>query len=434
MIPQDLSKMIQSMTGYAAAAAESPRGRLSIELRCVNSRFLDLQFRVAEELRALEPALREAIVARVARGKLDCRVYLNEGAAARTAARLDGEALGRLRALAQDAQRAFPDAAPLRVADILRWPGVVSEAQADDEAVRGLALELCNRALEDLRAARGREGAKLAAAVLERIAAMRKRVEEVGPLVPQAIAAHQRKIEERLREVLAAGQEERIRAEIALFASKVDIDEELDRLRAHFSEVERALKAGGAVGKRLDFLAQELNREANTLASKAATGAVSDCALELKLLVEQVRDDYHFVSDAEFLAMQARGEFLESAQVHGNRYGTSKKVILDALAAGEDLILEIDWQGAEQVRRLYPGAVGIFILPPSIEELERRLRARAQDSDAVIRQRLENAREELAHRDEFKYVIINKDFEAAHRQLAEVIQQERADPHGTHHR
>ncbi len=282
--------MIQSMTGYAAAAAESPRGRLSIELRCVNSRFLDLQFRVAEELRALEPALREAIVARVARGKLDCRVYLNEGAAARTAARLDGEALGRLRALAQDAQRAFPDAAPLRVADILRWPGVVSEAQADDEAVRGLALELCNRALEDLRAARGREGAKLAAAVLERIAAMRKRVEEVGPLVPQAIAAHQRKIEERLREVLAAGQEERIRAEIALFASKVDIDEELDRLRAHFSEVERALKAGGAVGKRLDFLAQELNREANTLASKAATGAVSDCALELKLLVEQVRE------------------------------------------------------------------------------------------------------------------------------------------------
>ncbi len=144
--------------------------------------------------------------------------------------------------------------------------------------------------------------------------------------------------------------------------------------------------------------------------------------------------DYHFVADAEFLAMQARGEFLESAEVHGNRYGTSKKVILEALARGDDLILEIDWQGARQVRRLYPDAVGIFILPPSIEELERRLRSRAQDAESVIRQRVENAREELAHRGEFKYVIINKDFEAAQRALAEVIQNERADSHGTHHR
>lgn len=286
--------MIQSMTGYAAAAAESPRGRLSIELRCVNSRFLDLQFRVADELRALEPALRELIAGRIARGKLDCRVFLNEGAAARAAAGLDADALERLRSLAVEAQRAFPDAAPLRVADILRWPGVVSEAQADDEAMRALALELCGRALEDLRAARAREGTKLAAAVLERIAAMRKRVDEVAPLIPEVVAGYQKKLQDRLREALGGGQEERIRAEVALFASKVDIDEEIDRLRAHFSEVERALKEGGArgspVGKRLDFLAQELNREANTLASKAASGAVSDCALELKLLVEQVRE------------------------------------------------------------------------------------------------------------------------------------------------
>jgi guanylate kinase len=144
--------------------------------------------------------------------------------------------------------------------------------------------------------------------------------------------------------------------------------------------------------------------------------------------------DYHFVSDAEFLAMRDRGEFLESAEVHGNRYGTSKQVILDALARGEDLILEIDWQGAQQVRRLYPEAVGIFILPPSIEELERRLRARAQDSDAVIRRRVENARTEIAHQKEFKYTIINKDFEAARQSLAEIIRKERAQPHGTHHR
>ena len=135
--------------------------------------------------------------------------------------------------------------------------------------------------------------------------------------------------------------------------------------------------------------------------------------------------DYHFVDERKFLAMRERGEFLESAEVHGNHYGTSKKVILEALARGEHLILEIDWQGAQQVRRLYPDAVGIFILPPSLEELERRLRGRGQDAEPVIRRRLENAREELSHRDEFQYAIINKDFEAAKQQLAEIIQRER---------
>ena len=144
--------------------------------------------------------------------------------------------------------------------------------------------------------------------------------------------------------------------------------------------------------------------------------------------------DYHFVDEATFLAMRERGEFLESAEVHGNRYGTSKKVILDAVERGEDLILEIDWQGAQQVRKLYPGCIGIFILPPSVEELERRMRARGQDSDAVIRRRVENAREELAHAGEFNYAIINKDFETAKRELADVIQKERSEPHGPHHR
>ena len=142
--------------------------------------------------------------------------------------------------------------------------------------------------------------------------------------------------------------------------------------------------------------------------------------------------DYHFVDDAEFLAMRGRGEFLESAEVHGYRYGTSKKVITEALARGQDVILEIDWQGARQVRSLYPGCVGIFILPPSIEELERRMLSRAQDSEAVIRRRLDNAREELAHSGEFEYRIINKDFNTARQELAEIIRKERA--HGAHHR
>lgn len=144
--------------------------------------------------------------------------------------------------------------------------------------------------------------------------------------------------------------------------------------------------------------------------------------------------EYHFVDEATFLAMRERGEFLESAEVHGHRYGTSRKVISQALAEGEDLILEIDWQGAAQVRGLYPQCVGIFIHPPSIEELERRMRARAQDSEAVIRRRLDNALEELAHAGEFEYAIINKDFETAKQSLADIIRKERTNPHGAHHR
>jgi guanylate kinase len=143
---------------------------------------------------------------------------------------------------------------------------------------------------------------------------------------------------------------------------------------------------------------------------------------------------YHFVDDRTFLAMKERGEFLEDAQVHGYRYGTSKKVIAEALERGEDLILEIDWQGARQVRRIYPQCIGIFILPPSVEELERRMRSRGQDAEDVIRRRVDAAREELTHAGEFKYAIINKDFETAKQELADIIRQERAKPHGAHHR
>jgi len=278
------------MTGYAAASADSPRGTLSLELRSVNARFLDLQFRVAEELRPLEPMLRELIMARISRGKLDCRVFLNEGVISQIPQRLNSEAISRLRGLAEEARKAFPDAAPLRVADVLRWPGVVAEPAADAEKLRAIAEQLCRGALDELVAARAREGAKLAASIGERIVAMRRRVEEVAPLVPQSLAAYQAKLAERLREALGTADDDRVRAELAVFAAKVDVDEELERLRAHLGEAERTLKQGGAVGKRLDFIAQELNREANTLASKAASQPLSDCALELKLLVEQIRE------------------------------------------------------------------------------------------------------------------------------------------------
>ena len=281
--------MIHSMTGYAVASTESPRGALTLELRSVNSRFLDLQFRVAEELRAAEPMLRELIAGKIARGKVECR--LSSGNSATPArAQLNIQAIEELRSVAAEAAKAFPGLAPLRVADVLRWPGVLGELAADEERTRAALDQLCRRALDDLSAARGREGAKLAAALLGHVREMRRLVAEVAPLVPEAAAAYRAKISERLREVLGTGDDDRARVEIALFAAKNDVDEELTRLATHLDEVERVLAKGGAAGKRLDFLAQELNREANTLASKAAGLKISDVALELKLRIEQIRE------------------------------------------------------------------------------------------------------------------------------------------------
>ncbi len=282
--------MIQSMTGYAAVSAPTARGVLSLELRSVNSRFLDLQLRVSDELRALEPVLRELLAARLSRGKVDCRLLISAVEDVPAQGRVNPEALARLRQLSEEVMRALPHAGPLRVADVLRWPGVIAEAPLDEEATRATATVLCRQALDELVAARAREGAKLAQAIAERISAMRRRVEALAPHLPQALADYQARISEKLREAIGAADEERVRAEVAVFASKVDVDEELTRLRTHFSEVERVLAAGGAVGKRLDFLAQELNREANTLASKAASAEISDCALELKVLIEQMRE------------------------------------------------------------------------------------------------------------------------------------------------
>jgi uncharacterized protein (TIGR00255 family) len=276
------------MTGYALASAEHPRGALGIELRSVNSRYLDLQFRVADELRALEPALREAITARVARGKVECRLSFAPGAGA--VQELDPQSLAALRRLAADAQRAFPEAAPLRLADVLRWPGVLGGGALDPEALRPAVAALARRAVDELCVARAREGAKLAALIAGRVAEMRKRLAEVAPLVPEANAAYQARLAERLREAVGTADDERLRAELTVFAVKTDVEEELQRLAAHADEVERTLGAGGTAGKRLDFLAQELNREANTLASKAATQKIADCALELKLLIEQIRE------------------------------------------------------------------------------------------------------------------------------------------------
>lgn len=283
-----MPKAIHSMTGYSVATVELPAGPITLELRAVNSRFLDLQFRVPDELRSLEPIVREQLSARLARGKVDCRMSMGQSATASRA--LDERALEELARLESAVKRAFPDAPPLSTIDVLRWPGVLAEPAADEESTRLAVQKLGAEAISQLIASRAREGARLAQAILDRVADMRRRVTEVSPLVPEAIAAYQEKIAQRLREAIGSGDDERVRAEIAVFGMKADVDEEITRLSTHLDEVERVLGAGGAAGKRLDFLMQELNREANTLASKAASTRIADCALELKLLIEQIRE------------------------------------------------------------------------------------------------------------------------------------------------
>lgn len=282
--------MIHSMTGYAVAQAAIGRGTLGLELRSVNSRYLDIQFRISEDLRTLEPALRELLSSRLRRGKIDCRMYFASDPAASRDEQLNAAALARLRGLARSVQAEFPDAGGLCAADILRWPGVLVEDTVAADALRGKALELARVALDELAATREREGAKLAQIVRERAADMAARVEVVAPLVPAAIAAFQAKLADRLREAIGADDDERIRQEVAVFGMKIDVDEELGRLRTHLAEVARVLERGGECGKRLDFLMQELGREANTLGAKAGSQPISDCALELKLLVEQMRE------------------------------------------------------------------------------------------------------------------------------------------------
>jgi uncharacterized protein (TIGR00255 family) len=282
--------MIQSMTGYAALVRETAQGSLFLELKSVNNRFLDLQFRVVEELRSLEPGMRELIAAKIGRGKLDCRISFTPVAVAGKQLSLNAALFARLSELDREVRAAMPDAQPLGAGEVLRWPGMLGDSAIAADELREPCLDLLREALSELCATRAREGAKLRDMILDRVAKMQALVERVAPLLPLAVAAYQEKLAARLREALAANDEERIRQEVSVFGIKVDVAEELNRLAAHLQEVKRVLDAGGAAGKRLDFLMQELNREANTLGSKSVSREVSEASIELKLLIEQMRE------------------------------------------------------------------------------------------------------------------------------------------------
>ena len=282
--------MIYSMTGYAAKTLDVEGGTLHIELKSVNSRYLDFQFRIGEELRALEPPLREMFSARLGRGKLECRLGFAAANVRTQTTVLNAELLAQLKEFDARVRGEMPQATPLSVSDVLRWPGMFGDDRLDSEALLPAALALARDALDEFTASRAREGEKLGAVIMERVTRMRELVREVAPRIPAAQSAFQDKLKQRLIDALGNADDERIRQEVAVFAVRIDVAEELARLSTHLDEVERVLQADGACGKRLDFLMQELNREANTLGSKSVVSEISQTAMELKLLIEQMRE------------------------------------------------------------------------------------------------------------------------------------------------
>ncbi len=284
------ARMIYSMTGYAAVSQELSLGTLSVEVRSVNHRYLDIQFRLPDELRSFEPGMREVVAARLSRGKVECRVGFAKNPSSQVALELNAGLLDQLQALEVRVRKQFPGAAGLNVSDVIRWPGLIEADAIPLERLREDTQGLLERALSEFTASRAREGEKLKNLLFERAKRMEDLVEQVKPRIPLLVTAYQERLAGRLRDAMAELDEDRIRQELAMFAAKVDVDEELSRLATHLSETRRILSSGGAVGKRLDFLMQELNREANTLGSKSVDIDVSQAAVELKVSIEQMRE------------------------------------------------------------------------------------------------------------------------------------------------
>lgn len=282
--------MTFSMTGFAALEQPLESATLLLELRTVNSRYLDLHFKLDETLRSLEPAIRELIGAQLSRGKVECKINLIQRAQSNQTMQLDEALMQQLAALGAQAQVHFPQSLPLSVADVLRWPGVVLNNTLNQDSLVEDVKSLVTRGLQDLNASRVREGEKLKALILERLAQIELLVEKVKPLLPALSKEYQEKLVNKLQDSLKNIDQERIAQELVLFAQRIDVDEELSRLTAHVSEVKRILNSSAPAGKRLDFLMQELNREANTLGSKSVSVQTTQVSMELKVLIEQMRE------------------------------------------------------------------------------------------------------------------------------------------------
>lgn len=303
---KDSALTISSMTGYATLTRETAGGTLTLELKSVNSRFLDLQFRINDELRAFEPLLREAIMAKASRGKVECRLSFGRKAAEGNELALNQALLATLADLQGAVRTQFIDAAPLSVHELLRWPGVLAEPETSQDGMQAEVRAAMQEVLHAFVESRQREGAALKTMLLTRIDDIEDIVQQISPLIPQLVAQFQQKAIERMQQALGLALEpaenvatripsmedmqERIRQEVTLYGIRIDVAEELNRLSAHLQETRHILSKGGLVGKRLDFMMQELNREANTLGSKAVAKELADAAMAMKLLIEQMRE------------------------------------------------------------------------------------------------------------------------------------------------
>lgn len=282
--------MICSMTGYAITTKEIPAGSLTLELRSVNSRFLDIHFRMPDEFRSLESATRELLKGQISRGKIECRLNVSLSSCAEHPQQINSELLQKLNELNRSVKSLIPEAQSLSVADILQWPGMLGSDTLPLEKLHETIIAILKITLTEFSATRMREGEKLKIILLARINQMRQLLAIATPRIPALLTTFEEKLRNRLQDATINLEDDRIRQEISLFAGKIDVDEELSRLHTHLEEVERILDKGGPVGKRLDFMMQELNREANTIGSKSVDLEISRISMELKVLIEQMRE------------------------------------------------------------------------------------------------------------------------------------------------
>ena len=282
--------MIYSMTGFARRETRESWGTLSCEIRSVNHRYLETVWKLPEDLRPVEPEFRRLASEALKRGKVECGFRLNYADADTISLTLDQQALEGLLEAVDAVQERLDPAAPVNPMDILRWPGIVAAETRDTTPVHAAAATLLAGALEDLRQARAIEGERLAAMIIERCDGIDALVAVVRKRLPEVRVALRNRLEERLAGLEVTVDEDRLEQEVALLLQKADVDEEVDRLGSHVLEVRRILGQSGPAGRRLDFLMQELNREANTLASKSQDQETTRAAVELKVLIEQMRE------------------------------------------------------------------------------------------------------------------------------------------------
>ena len=282
--------MLNSMTGFAREAVDSPFGTLTCELRAVNHRYLDVQFRLPEELRPREIEFRQQIAATIKRGKVECSLNLRRGLNKNEELMLNQDLVRQISERISELSEILPETQALDPVDVLRWPGVVQEPEIDTEPLLAATSELLAATLGALGEMRSSEGARIGEMIESRCAEILDIAAVVKKRMPEVMDAVRTKQRERIDNLNIDADPARLETELALIAQKLDIDEELDRLVSHISEIRAVLKKKEPVGRRLDFLMQELNREANTLGSKSADTETTRAAVDLKVLIEQMRE------------------------------------------------------------------------------------------------------------------------------------------------